>query len=385
MTLNERSATVGAGGGVIVVPLALSHSSCDVDAYAIHPWIKVTVVGSYVGLSVATNTGAARVGAVSINYQNFTVSQEGAAAGCSFGLDRTAHATTAAGDLEGAGFQLTTASSACAWRAHSNARWVQVYPLSGQGSVRSQVTVLPNFSNRERSATVNIAGQTLTITQSGNPEPEDRRFVRLLYFNFFGRSPDAQEVQYHVNSLSSGITRAGMALNFRNSQEFRNTGKYVGGLYVGLLDRDAEYSGWQFQRNELATARAHFDHLTRSFLQSAEYKLRFGIPDDEEFVTLLYRYVLGREPTPSEVAFHVNSAPMRQGRHWVAFNFLRSDEFDWRTRSRLDVFLLYATLLMRDPTNAERYMRTVELDAGISVSSLIEEILAGAGHAQLLN
>lgn len=44
-----------------------------------------------------------------------------------------------------------------------------------------------------------------------------------------------------------------MVSNFVTSSEFNLGGRFTAGLYVGILARDAGYSGWLFQRNALAT------------------------------------------------------------------------------------------------------------------------------------
>lgn len=116
-------------------------------------------------------------------------------------------------------------------------------------------TVIPNFSSTVRTTTVNFAGQTVSIQQAANTEPEVRRIVRLLYDAFFGRGASASEVDFHVASLGE-ISRAQMAENRLRSTEFYLGGAYIAGLYVGLLDRDAEYGGWEFNRNAIVRATA---------------------------------------------------------------------------------------------------------------------------------
>lgn len=77
-----------------------------------------------------------------------------------------------------------------------------------------------------------------------------------------------------------------------SSEEFNRVGRFVAGLYAGLLARDAEPGGWLYQRNAIATGQATTTLLTSNFLNSAEWGLRFGTPNDTEFVRLLYRNVL---------------------------------------------------------------------------------------------
>jgi hypothetical protein len=113
---------------------------------------------------------------------------------------------------------------------------------------------LPNSSTLARPATLTIAGKTFAITQAANTATANQRFVELLYFNCFGRLPSAAERDFQVtNGLRPPATRADLTVNFFNSAEFNNAGRFVAGLYVGILNRDAEYGGWLFQRNATAT------------------------------------------------------------------------------------------------------------------------------------
>ena len=47
-------------------------------------------------------------------------------------------------------------------------------------------------------------------------------------------------------------------------------GRFIAGLYVGLPGRDAEYDGWLFQRNALATGGATPPGLVLNFLNSSD-------------------------------------------------------------------------------------------------------------------
>jgi hypothetical protein len=128
---------------------------------------------------------------------------------------------------------------------------------------------------------------------------------------------------------------------FMAAPEFNNGGRFVAGLYAGLLDRDAEYSGWLFQRNALATQAVTLRQLVVNFINSAEWRLKFGSPDNAAFVRLLYRKVLLREPAQPEVDFHVSTLTSAfADRVQMAANFLNSIEFRNGTGPRLTAFLL---------------------------------------------
>ena len=132
-----------------------------------------------------------------------------------------------------------------------------MYPLHSKGSTPVNYSVFPNFSTTPRTAVISIGGHDTAVNQAGNAGSADERFVELLYFNFLGRLPSGIERAFQVTQgLKPPATRTDLTMNFLNSEEFNVGGRFVAGLYVGLLDRDAEYGGWLFQRNALSTQRS---------------------------------------------------------------------------------------------------------------------------------
>jgi hypothetical protein len=292
---------------------------------------------------------------------------------CSFSISPTSGGTSSAGDT------LTvdvSASAGCSWTAASNVPWAQVYPLSGTAPAQVRYTIFPSFSSSPRLAILTVANQLFMVTQAANTLSLNERFVELLYFNFFGRLPSATEREAQVTYLlRTPATWAELAKNFFDSSEFNNGGRFVAGLYVGLLDRNAEYGGWLFQRNALARGLVTQDSLVENFLNSAEYAAKFPNASNAEFVRLLYRYVLLREPSQAEVNFHVGNINQGQLRTALARNFLNSAEFRSGTGPRLIAFLLYATFLLRDPNPADRMLRENQIRSGVSLSALVTEFL----------
>ncbi len=282
--------------------------------------------------------------------------------------------------------QLAATASTCPWTASSDSSWAQVFPLSGTGNAEVKLTVFPNFTTAPRTANVTIGGRTFSVYQSPNPRTSDQRFVELLYFNFFGRLPSAVDRDFQVNEgLKPPATRASLARNFLTSTEFNQGGRFVGGLYIGLLDRDAEYGGWLFQRNALSTGQVRSRDLVRNFITSQEYSLKFGSPGNEAFVTLLYQKILGRTPTLAEVAFQAAQLTDLESRVTMATNFLNSNEFRIGTDRRLTAFLLYATLLLRDPTPAEFDLRKSQIGSGVPLIDLIQSVVSSAEFQTVVN
>ena len=161
----------GAAGDSATVTVTAS-PNCAWAAISEDPWITVRAGATGVGngtvtLQVASNSGAARTGRVTIAGQTYTVTQAAAAASCSYNI------SPASASVDSAGASPTvsvTATNGCAWSAVSNAAWI-VVTGTGSGSGNGSVTlaVAPNGGG-PRMNTVTIAGQTYSVTQSaGSP------------------------------------------------------------------------------------------------------------------------------------------------------------------------------------------------------------------------
>lgn len=170
VTLPQRTFPVGAGGGVVRVPLT-AQSLCTWTAASRASWIVVTSSAGGSGdaevvLSVAANTGASRSAIVDIGGQEVTVTQAAAPAGCSFAID------PASGVVGADPSQMTvavTASPNCAWAAISEDPWIAV--TSGAAGVGNGSVVLQVAANSGafRIGTVTIAGRAFSVTQSAAP------------------------------------------------------------------------------------------------------------------------------------------------------------------------------------------------------------------------
>lgn len=330
-----------------------------------------------VRVSFSGNPGLARTGSVAVGGQSVALSQSGSIMqGCTYALSSSSASVPASGT--NSTFTVTTTGS-CTWEAYSNASWLQVFPLSGTGNSTVFYSVYPNFTTAQRSATITVGGRPFTVTQAPNTLNADQRFVQLIYFSFFGRLPSASEMEFQISNGLSGNPKdyAGLTMNFLNSQEFNLGGRFVAGIYVGLLDRDPEFGGYQFQRNAYTSGQISPEALVNNFLTSSEYSLRFGSPTPQQFVQYLYQYVLLRTGSAAEINGQVNqlqpNGPLT--RAGLAINFLNSTEFRQGTGPRLTAFLLYATLLLREPSAAEKAVRIPEL-TGASQAK-IKQIAAG--------
>jgi hypothetical protein len=201
--LVSPASTVGAAGGFLSAPLKFSGSGCDATASSNVPWTATSVAGSYVGLSVGTNTFATpRAGTVTLSGKTFTINQA-PGSGCAFEVETIAFTADVNGAITPKDFNVTASAPGCEWSAFTGVRWAAFNPGGGKGSGKVTLAVLPNFSTKTRMVSANIAGQTVTITQPGSIEPEDARFVRLIYFSAFARPASQGEVTSQVSNLAT--------------------------------------------------------------------------------------------------------------------------------------------------------------------------------------
>ncbi len=142
-------------------------SSCAWTTVSNVSWITITAGASRVdtntfSYTVAANTGAGRVGTITVAGLTLTVTQA-AAASCSYSLNATTHTTVAAGEsVTGS----VTTGAGCAWTTVSNVPWITITAgASRTGTQTFDYTVAVN-AGALRVGTVTIAGLTLTVTQA---------------------------------------------------------------------------------------------------------------------------------------------------------------------------------------------------------------------------
>jgi uncharacterized protein (TIGR03437 family) len=158
-----RNVTAPAVTGTLNVAAA---ASCAWTAVSNADWITLTgntsgAGNSTVAYAIAANTGAARIGTLSIGGATFTVTQ--AAATCAYTFSPASQHFEASG--ANASVDVTTAGY-CAWTATSNAGWLTITSGSGGlGNGPISYNVAPN-TGPARSAALTISGQAFNVTQA---------------------------------------------------------------------------------------------------------------------------------------------------------------------------------------------------------------------------
>jgi hypothetical protein len=116
-----------------------------------------------VNLSVAANSSTTSLsGIITIANNAATVTEAGAP--CSYTVSPM---SVSLGTSGGSATAAINAPSGCGWTASTTASWVALAATSGLGSQSLGYSVAPNTSSSPRTATLNVAGKNVTVSQGG--------------------------------------------------------------------------------------------------------------------------------------------------------------------------------------------------------------------------
>ena len=162
LSATSHTATAAGGPGSVNVTAG---AGCGWTATSDSSWLTTTSGGSGTGngtinFAVAANSGPSRTGRLTVEGQQFTVTQ---AEGCTFSI---APENATVGAAAGSTSVAVTATAGCTWTAVPNMPWITVASgASGTGNGTVQLNFEAN-SGGNRSGTATIAGRTFTINQS---------------------------------------------------------------------------------------------------------------------------------------------------------------------------------------------------------------------------
>lgn len=158
------------------------------------------------------------------------------------------------------------------------------------------------------------------------------QFVTLLYSNVLHRAPDATGLANWVASLDAGNSRASVVVGFSESVEFKKTSDpeahagQIYRLYGAALDRSPDAGGFIGWTGALDN-NLPLDDAANAFVNSPEFKARYGSLNDTQYVTLLYNTVLHRAPDSSGLAHWVDLLSSGTSRSSVLLGFSESAEY----------------------------------------------------------
>ncbi len=153
-------------GGTGTITVAAT-PGCNWTAGSTAEWITITFGATGTGDGVvgfaAPANGAltSRSGLINIGGQSVTINQAGTS--CNYTLSPGSASVPASG---GSGGFTVNATTGCAWNAVSNADWLVITAGSGSGNGTVSYLAAPNTGPNPRSASVAVATQTFSATQS---------------------------------------------------------------------------------------------------------------------------------------------------------------------------------------------------------------------------
>lgn len=205
------------------------------------------------------------------------------------------------------------------------------------------------------------------------PRPDDAnvRFVRLLFRDVLGRTPDAAGERWWVALMDDGATRSDVAARFRRVPEVDR--RIVRTLYSTYLDRAPSADELTLWTGYIGSG-GRVEEVASQLLGSPERWSAAG-GDVDRFVADLFADVLGRAPSSSEAA-SMRRQVESEGATAAARTLLHSTE---STGRRVDQ--LYSALLNRRPDASGRAWWAERISAGGNLVDLLFSVAATAEYA----
>ncbi len=181
---------------------------------------------------------------------------------------------------------------------------------------------------------------------AGQHSNANRWFAMQQYRDFLSREAEAAGLADWTSRLSSTMSREAVIQGFFGSPEFQAGVPSIVRLYLGFFNRipdSAGLKGWV----ESVRAGTSVATVASSFARSQEFSLTYGALTDAQFVTLVYRNVLGR--APDTAGFNDWIARLNSGasRGDVMVGFTESAEFQLQTAPNVFVIMMYEGMLRR--------------------------------------
>jgi hypothetical protein len=175
-------------------------------------------------------------------------------------------------------------------------------------------------------------------------------FVRQQYRDIFLREGDQGGVAYWAGIIGAGTTtREQLISAFLRSAEFRDSLAPVARLYLAYFDRAPDYNGLIFWMTRYQAGTPLTD-ISQAFAQSAEFVQRYGQKTNAEFVQLVYRNVLGRQPDAAGYTFWLGELDAgRRTRGGMMIAFSQSPEYVAVAAPSVVVSMLYTAMMQRTP------------------------------------
>ena len=225
--------------------------------------------------------------------------------------------------------------------------WSSATPINPHDSLLASVGASPTPSGSGG------GGGTATAAPRGRWTPFNSvtELISRQYQDFYGRAPDAGGNQYWTSRLNGNVdTPTSFIGRLLTAPEFEARVAPVARLYWAYFDRIPDTEGLLHWIHETADRGATLDAVSQAFAGSPEFEATYGSLSDGEFVRLVYRNVLDREPDAGgESYWSGRLADRSMSRGQVMTGFSESPEYRGVLAAKVRVVLAYVAMLERSP------------------------------------
>jgi murein DD-endopeptidase MepM/ murein hydrolase activator NlpD len=223
--------------------------------------------------------------------------------------------------------------------------WSSAIPINPDESLRASLGMAPRGNGD--------GGGTAAAAPRGRWAPFNTvgELVSRQYEDFYGRAPDSGGATYWGTRLNSGAeTPTSFIGRLLTAPEFEARVAPVARLYWAYFNRIPDTEGLLHWIHETADNGATLDSVSQAFAGSSEFRTTYGSLSDAEFVRLVYRNVLRREPDAAGESYWTGRlASGTHSRGQVMTGFSESPEYRGVLAARVRVVLAYVAMLERSP------------------------------------
>lgn len=209
-------------------------------------------------------------------------------------------------------------------------------------------------------------------------------FVRRQYRDFLGRVADDEGLAFWSDHLTRlRWNQARVVESIYNSDEVQNRGiAVIVRFYYAALYRRPDYDGLAAHTSSLYAEGNHTDNLYRrlgdigmNFVDSSEFRSRYGNLDNKAFLVHVYRNMLNREPDEIGLQDWLRYLDSGHTRGEFLRDFVLAAEIKNRFRNETLVSTVYAAMLKCQASDVNYITWIKNLRSGWTAEAFINEVM----------
>jgi hypothetical protein len=200
-------------------------------------------------------------------------------------------------------------------------------------------------------------------------------FTAQQYKDFAGRVPTSSELASWRSKVANGSAAPKDLLNQAVDFSYAARNAPIARLFNAYFLRLPDKSGLDYWVGKYRKGTG-LNTISANFAGSNEFKNRYGALKNRDFVLLIYKNVLQRNPDTGGVNYWTAKLDKGTSRGVVMTNFSESNEYKRKSAPTTDLVVPVRVMLNRVPTAAERTEWEAKLKAGTPRAELLAWILA---------